>query len=474
MYTFESMISQLLWHDTQATEAYFSCCYKPVSKSIKIFSSKIAVQDFCTLATKQWRQLKNDEFLPNRDVFYITRDDDSSWLWKHWLHNTGFFYMQEMAASLPAMFLDIKPGDIVLDMCAAPGWKSVQIADKWWYVVSNEVSPSRIIALQANLNRMGIINSTVTSIQWWQWGNMVPYFFDHVLVDAPCSGEWTGFKSDAGTKWRREDTIHKIARTQKEILISAIKTCKVWWTIVYSTCTINPWENECIIHDILQHFTGNVVLEDVDIHHKSSGVTHREWREILSEENAKKVARFWPHIQNTWGFFIAKLRKIAHHGDSVEHPYKAVKKISNLDISPSLQKMIAEDLLENYGIVIDPSEHFFISSQKQVYLTTPLYNTLHNVIFTEKSWVPIYKWDNNKKLIPLHGLWNCLWHRATKNTVSLPIELLQQYSDGHDIPSPVEYTPSTSHNYIILQREKYGFSVGKMLSDGYIKNKCNK
>ena len=468
MYTFESMISELLENKKDDINQYFSCYQNPLGKSIKVVNRKINIREFLNLSQSYWWTLQKQEFTTNDDIYYITREDTSSWLWKHWLHNSWFFYIQEVAASLPAQFLPIKKWDIVLDMCSAPGGKSVQIWDKWGYIVSNEVNQSRIVPLQYNLNRIGIYQSTVTSVSWEKWWELLPEFFDHILVDAPCSWEWTGFKSDDWFKRWREDTVHKIARLQKELLSSAIKSCKVWGTIVYSTCTINPWENEWVISHILELYWNCIELEMVDINNKSPWVTHRENKRLLSDIDAQKVCRFWPHIQQTWGFFIARFRKTAEF--KIQNSASHHTLTSQLDVSAKLQEKISNILLHDYWIVIDASEYLFISSQKQIYLTSPLYLQLHGKIRTEKTWVPIFKW-NKDELIPLHWLGNCLWHLATKNRLSLPEDVLQKYSEWNDIPVHSEWwIVSNDNKYVVLTYKDYWISVGKVV-DGYIKNK---
>ncbi len=468
MYTFESMISELLKGNKDDINLYFSCYQNALGKSIKIIKNKIDINTFLAMGKQYWWSFKKQDFTQKNDIYYIEREDTSSWLGKHRLHNSWFFYVQEVAASLPAQFLPVKKWDIVLDMCSAPGGKAVQISDMEWYVVSNEVNGSRIVPLQYNLNRIGVYNSTVTSIQWEKWGELLPSFFDHVLVDAPCSWEWTGFKSDDGFKRWREDTIHKIARLQKELLSSAIKACKVWGTIVYSTCTINPWENEWVISYALETFWDSIALETIDIHNKSTGITHWEDKTLLSDADAQKVWRFWPHIQHTWGFFIAKFIKV---WEVKNQPSKTINTLlSQLDTSGWLQEKMAALLLKDYWIHIDQTQYYFISSQKQVYLTAPQYLQIHGKIRTEKTWVPIFKW-NKDELIPLHWLGNCLWHLATKNRLSLPEDVLQRYSEWADIPVNSEWWTVTNDNkYVLLTYKDYWISVWKVV-DGYIKNK---
>lgn len=471
MYTYQSMISEMLWQDKANIDAYFGCYQEPIGKSIKIIKNKIDIDAFHAIASEYNWVLTKQQFTPNNDIYYITRSDEKHGLGKHRLHTLWFFYMQEVAASLPTQCLPIKQWDIVLDMCAAPWGKSVQIADKWWFVVSNEVSWSRIIPLQYNLNRTWMYTSCVTSIQWWQRGNIMPEFFDHILVDAPCSWEGTGFKSDDWIKWWQQDNVLKIARLQKELLSSAIKACKPWWTIIYSTCTINPWENEWVVSYALDKYKDIVSLENVDIEGKSPWVTHWEDDELLSTENAGKLARFWPHIQHTWGFFIARLKKHSSTGWDISDNKKNTKQ-SQLDMSDSLQQKVSQLLYDDFGITIDQEKYFFVSSQKKVYVTSPAYTKLHNIIFTEKTGIPIYKINNNWQRSPLHWLWQCLWAIATKNIYSLQESELQKYSEWFDIPVRHDIQTSAT-KYVILQREKYWVSVWKIV-DWYIKNKCIK
>lgn len=482
MKTYHDMISSLLQNNQSDIDAYFGCYQESIEKSIKIVTHKVSQDDLFAMAKQYWWTLTAPGFVEHSDTYYITRDTYDMGLGKHWLHTSWFFYMQEVAASLPANILPIKTWDIVLDMCAAPWGKSVQLWDGLFnqtdkeslpqatgFVVSNEMSGSRIISLQSNLNRTGIYNGCVTNMSWSVFGSILPNFFDAVLVDAPCSWEGTGFKSDAGTKRWREDLVHKIARTQKELLTSAIKTCKAWWYIVYATCTINPWENEWVVSYILNKYSDYLTLENVAINNKTSGVTHRQDETLLSEEDAQKVARFWPHIQHTGWFFIALFKKTKETLEVSDKPQKTTE--SQLLLSDDLQEKITEILFNDYNIELPKDQYFFVSTQKQVYVTTKDYLLLHNKIHIEKAGVPIFKWNNNKELRPLHGLWNILGHLATKNVIQLDDTSLQRYSDGYDLTTDI--LPTTSHAYVIVQYKQRWISVGKIVWDT-LKNKYMK
>ena len=165
-------------------------------------------------------------------------------------HEAGAFYLQEPAAMLPAEVMDARPGEILLDLCAAPGGKSTQMGLKLkgeGLLVCNEPIRKRAQILSRNIERMGITNSIVTSC----FPDKIPEswngMFDGVLVDAPCSGEGM-FRRDPETRkeWTAEQAAG-CAKRQREILREAARLVRPGGRLVYSTCTYNPEENEEIV-----------------------------------------------------------------------------------------------------------------------------------------------------------------------------------------------------------------------------------
>ena len=163
------------------------------------------------------------------------------------LHAAGAFYIQEPGAMLPARVLDARPGEKILDLCAAPGGKSTQIGCAMrgeGLLVCNEPVPKRVQILNGNIERMGIPNTVVTCEMPDRLAEQWPEGFDAVLVDAPCSGEGM-FRRDPET--RKEWTAAKAegcAARQREILAAAASLVRPGGRLVYSTCTYNPAENE--------------------------------------------------------------------------------------------------------------------------------------------------------------------------------------------------------------------------------------
>ena len=202
---------------------------------------------------------------------------------KHPYHEMGLYYIQEPSAMSAAALLAPKPGMRVLDLCAAPGGKSTQLATYLGdsgLLVSNEINTQRSRILSQNIERMGIKNAIVTNEDSFVLASHFPGFFNAIQVDAPCSGEGMFRKlPEAIEQWSMENVAICAAR-QKEILDNAAVMLKPGGTIVYSTCTFSKEENENVIEYFLERHP-DFTLEEME--------------------------RFWPHKVDGEGHFVAKL-----------------------------------------------------------------------------------------------------------------------------------------------------------------------
>ena len=230
---------------------------------------------------------------------------------RHPYHHAGVFYSQEPSASSAAPLLGVKPGMRVLDLCAAPGGKSSQLAaalQGQGLLVSNEYVAARAEILKSNLERMGVSNAVVLNETPARIAAALPEFFDRVLVDAPCSGEGMFRKEPAALAQHCEALVKQCAELGADILDSAAAALAPGGELVYSTCTFAPEEDEGQVAAFLQRhpeFTLADVLGHVDYTFGSEGEANRTGGLPL---DVSKVRRIWP-CQGGEGHFMARLVK---------------------------------------------------------------------------------------------------------------------------------------------------------------------
>ena len=217
-------------------------------------------------------------------------------------HHTGMIYMQELSAMMPTTFLPLESDDWVIDLCASPGGKSIQVANRITngLLVSNEIVKSRASILKSNIERMGLKNVCITNNEPQQLEKCFGGCFDAVVVDAPCSGEGM-FRKDENARlnWS-EANVEACAIRQKAILETANKLLKQGGYLLYSTCTFSPDEDEQVVADFcLKH--------DYEIMPLSYLGAHKGIK--IGELNTDRCLRFYPHLFDGEGQFVALLKK---------------------------------------------------------------------------------------------------------------------------------------------------------------------
>lgn len=246
--------------------------------------------------------------------FYYAQDGPG----RHAYHEAGVYYIQEPSAMAPAVFLGARPGERVLDLCAAPGGKTTQIAGAMQgrgLLVSNEFHPQRARILSENVERMGIRNALVLNETPEHLAEIFPDYFDRVLVDAPCSGEGMFRKNEnAGREWS-EDNVEQCAARQDGILDCAVTMLRPGGRLVYSTCTFAPRENEGSVGRLLQRRPEMTVLDAPRC--LPGGTLPDSWgfasgRPEWIRERMPEIAgtlRLWPHRLRGEGHYLAVLQK---------------------------------------------------------------------------------------------------------------------------------------------------------------------
>ena len=226
-------------------------------------------------------------------------------------HFLGLIYVQDSSSTIPVTVLDPQPGEEVLDLTAAPGSKSTQIAaamNNTGLLVANDVSGKRIASLTGNLDRSGVINAVVTRLAGQAYGHIAAERFDRVLIDAPCSSEGTLSRSLKALEIWSEASIKRLAATQRSLILSAYYCLKPGGIMVYSTCTFAPEENEGTLTHLLKKFP-EAVVEPVRLEGVNARGGFSEWLRKTFHPAVKNMIRLFPHEHDGEGFCVARIHK---------------------------------------------------------------------------------------------------------------------------------------------------------------------
>lgn len=230
------------------------------------------------------------------------------------LYEDGHFYIQNLSSMVAPLALDPQPGEKVLDMAAAPGSKTTQMAmlmQNTGEIIANDKSRQRLYKLQPNLQQQGVTNAKVIcrpgEILW----KIYPNYFDKTLVDAPCTMEGRFDARDIATfkDWSPKK-VKALSQTQRWLLRSAVTATKPGGTIVYATCTLSPEENEAVIDWLLRVEPYPLSVEKFSFSGLTIEKPFMQWKKHTFTEKINHCCRILPS-QNLEGFFIAKIKKLA-------------------------------------------------------------------------------------------------------------------------------------------------------------------
>ena len=406
---------------------------------------------------------KNDDFFAKATDFLTSHNFDgnlSPVLWckngfyytgtqrlgKSIFHELGLYYLQEPSAMAPIEFLGVKPTDVVLDLCASPGGKSTQIAQKLdgGFLVANEIIPSRAKVLAENIQRLGCDNVVVINQSPKDLETRFLNFFDKILVDAPCSGEGMFRRSpEACNEWQ-ENSPNICKARQIEIVQSAYKMLKPNGTMVYSTCTFSLEENEEVIKFILDTFSD---MEIMPVNHTK--FKFAQGNDIDGSGRLKNTARLYPYLLDGEGHFFAVLHKKAGTATVLS---KQAKNIANKHDVALFEKFAKENGLtkkfENY-----------------VSMGSYLYGNCAININKLKVVCPGVELGEIKKdiFIPSYHLAKCLSNRQFKNVLEVSSADAIKYMSGQEILA------SCNKGWVLLVHNNLPIAFGKVV-DGKVKN----
>ena len=324
-------------------DKYIACLDEPAFKGIRVNTLKLGVEEFkklslFTLTPVPWA----------KNGFYYSDERPAT----HPFYQAGLYYIQEPSAMISAADLPIEEGDRVLDLCAAPGGKSTELAAKLkgtGVLVSNDVSASRTKALLKNLEVFGTKNAIITCEPVHRLAERFPAYFDKILVDAPCSGEGMFRKNnDLAAAWS-DDSNESCSGIQKEILKYAVRMLKPGGMLLYSTCTFSPDENEHSVEWLLSQ-DEDLYIEDL---HKYEGFDggHPEWGDTGNPE-LKKAVRIWPHKAKGEGHFACLLRKKGESGQNYAGDYHVRRSKQPTEVTEFISRLglkLDEKRIESAG-----------------------------------------------------------------------------------------------------------------------------
>lgn len=394
---------------------------------------------------------------------------------RHVLHEVGAYYIQEPSAMAVVEILDPKPGEVILDLCAAPGGKSTQIAGRMQgrgLLVSNEIIPGRAKILSQNIERMGIRNCVVCNESPDRMEKFFPAFFDRIVVDAPCSGEGMFRKDDTAIAEWSPEHVQMCAERQQTILEAASGMLKPGGMLVYSTCTFAPTENEGVISRFVKEHT------DFTIEKVCCDPAFGEGRPEWTEEPAvglEHTMRLFPHRLKGEGHYIAVLRKAGtllkeaagmmqpyqRYGVQNESRKKGRGKQQNdcrmeEDVNSFLHSELGlrEDWLDSQGGTLQ-------LFGEQLYLVPAQMIPLKGLKVVRPGLH--LATDKKNRLEPAHALALALQPRETERQRGLTLEETEKYLHGESLLCDEE------KGWILLTYLGYPVGFGKA-SGGQIKN----
>jgi len=320
-------------------------------QGLRVNTLKISVEEF--------RKISPFSLTPipwSNSGFYISEEERPA---KHPYYHAGLYYIQEPSAMAPVRVLDVQPGDRVLDLCAAPGGKSTQIAADLkgsGLLISNDLSTSRTKALTKNIELFGAANVIVLNENPDKLAARFPDFFSKILIDAPCSGEGMFRKDpDAAHNWGIYSS-EKCVLMQRDILTSAGKMLAPGGSMVYSTCTFNGEENEKMIDLFLKKHSDFKLTTISLLDGWEKG--RADW--AGGNQELSKTVRLWPHKLKGEGHFVALLQKKGFFEPaSIDVPSLEEKK-DLTDFTNFLKENLKTELygrIESYGdrLYLQPS-----------------------------------------------------------------------------------------------------------------------
>ncbi len=398
----------------------------------------------------------------------------------HWGFLGGLFHVQEEVSLLPVLLLDPQPDDRVLDLCAAPGNKTAQIAvamGNRGTVVANDRDYHRIRAIHHMTERLGILNTSTTLFDGANYPKGSGRF-DRVLVDVPCTCEGTVRKNPDIALDPTGGLSRKMSGGQKALLRKAIQLCRPGGRIVYCSCTYAPEENEAVVDALLREVGRDgvrVVPAGVTGFRISEGLT--TWNGATFDASLRLAVRIWPHQNDTGGFFIAVLEKPARNGRAEKRPATAPKRADETGTACDRKDGVyaatsshlapwMEILEERLGMTRDDFEHcaFFRKTARDLRVVNRGHRPPLQPVPQATGMVFMRAQTRFPKLTTAAAM--VFGGKATRNTIDLDAGQIRAYVARQENPlRPDQVRTCTGIGYVMVRHRGVEFGVGLYLPE---------
>ncbi|MFC4598688.1 RsmF rRNA methyltransferase first C-terminal domain-containing protein [Cohnella hongkongensis] len=416
------------------------------ARGLRVNPLKAPVRDFLRIAPFELTEVPWVS-----EGFYYGKEDRPG---KHPYHEAGLIYIQEPSAMAVGALVDPRPGETVLDLCAAPGGKTTHLAGRMngeGLLVANEPHPARAKILSQNVERLGVRNAVVTNEMPDKLAARFPAFFDRILVDAPCSGEGMFRKDpDACAEWSPEH-VTMCADRQLDILESAAKMLKPGGRLVYSTCTFSPEENEGTISRFAERHP-EFAIEDAQAY-EGFDRGRADWTADAAP-GIGETLRLWPHRIRGEGHYAAVLRKA--DGEELPVRRKHAKGFNDLKALKDYFSFADE------ALTVTPAGEFTLFGD-QLYLLPSGMLSLDQLKVVRPGWhLGTLK---KNRFEPSHALALSLKGDEVRNRLSLPAESPQMlaYLKGEALEA------EGPKGWRLVEVDGYSIGWGKV-ADGTLKN----
>lgn len=407
-----------------------------VSRGIRVNTLKIGINELkeLNLFNKTPDSLRNSGFAP--ESFFTDLPAT-----KHPYYFAGLYYSQEPSASCTVQAIRPYIGERVLDMCAAPGGKSTQVAalmDGNGILVANEIVYSRAKILRSNIERNGVRNAIVTNNSPEELAKAYGDYFDTVIVDAPCSGEGMFLKEPQARDMWSEEYVKECAERQLSIMKNADKCLKEGGYLVYSTCTFNSIENEGVIKEFRQNYGYELINIDTVL-------------ECSRTEGLPETIKVFPHRHGGAGHFVALMRKLTTNS---ENPQKFVDSFKSYRGNDA-DKLFAELSSNQWGEMREYKDGLYI---------LPSVLPIARGINVLSAGVKAFDIVGGTRLQPHHALAMAIRRTETNKTIELDEVEARRYLAGEALP-----TEQATKGYALATIDGYPLGFVKV-SDGIAKN----